>query len=176
MTQSESGSGILVLLETIMHLLLKGLTVPPCGAATALGYITWRSAPTLWVIILLIIPAVILFSYLIYRREKTTASLTVKLLLTALRSAVIIIVLLIIFQPVSVKEKPITKESILPILIDDSLSMGFKDKYTDEKKIEKLKILCADENLSLDLGAEGRPAKAGKTRLRRECRFGQTGK
>ncbi len=110
----------MVLLETIMHLLLKGLTVPPCGAATALGYITWRSAPTLWVIILLIIPAVILFSYLIYRREKTTASLTVKLLLTALRSAVIIIVLLIIFQPVSVKEKPITK----PIIINTGQNLN----------------------------------------------------
>ena len=106
------------------------------------AYINWRFAPPLWITVLIIIPAVVLAAYLLYRREKTAASLPVKLLLAALRSAIIIIVLLIIFQPVAVTEKPVIKEAILPVLIDESLSMGFKDSYTDPVEMDKIKNLC----------------------------------
>lgn len=133
-----------------MHWLLSnifcfygGLLLNKPGSDIVIGQISWRSAPPLWLTILVIIPAVFVFAFWLYKKEKATASFTVKVFLTILRSAVIIIALLVIFQPVIITEKPITKETIIPILIDNSLSMSFKDKYSDQSKINilnKLKI------------------------------------
>ncbi|MDI6733137.1 MAG: hypothetical protein QME51_07680 [Planctomycetota bacterium] len=100
--------------------------------------IVWRSAPETWLLTLIIIPAVVIFSYLIYRKERQSVRFLPKLFLTLLRSAVILIALIILFQPVSILEKPTTKESTLAILIDDSLSMGLKDRHFSSNYIKRL--------------------------------------
>ncbi|MEW6026528.1 MAG: hypothetical protein AB1599_04465 [Planctomycetota bacterium] len=101
-------------------------------------HIVWRSAPDTWLLFLVIIPTVIVFTYLIYRKERTTTSIRSKFFLSALRSAVILIVLLMLFQPAAVLEKPIVRESTLALLIDDSLSMGLKDRYSSEADVKQL--------------------------------------
>jgi len=109
-------------------------------------HIVWRSAPAIWLLILIIIPAVIIFSYIIYRKQKTASSSGIKLLLSLLRSAVIFIALVILFQPVAVIEKSINKEAVLGILVDNSLSMNLKDKFSSESDIRGLNFLCGIEN------------------------------
>jgi uncharacterized membrane protein len=111
-------------------------------------YITWRNLPEMWLLFLVIIPTVLLFSYLIYRKERTSASSSVKLLLSSFRSLVILISLLILFQPVVVTEKPITKESMVVLLVDDSLSMSFKDRYSPSDAKELTNLGISGTNLS----------------------------
>ncbi|MFH1232056.1 MAG: hypothetical protein V1709_11245, partial [Planctomycetota bacterium] len=134
-----------------MHWLLeKLLGIDQTLASEGNWHIVWRSAPAIWLLILIIIPAIILFSYLIYRKQKTTSSPRIKLLLTLLRSAVIFIALLILFQPVAVIEKSINKEAVLGILVDNSLSMNLKDKFSSDADIQNLNSLCAMDNASPD--------------------------
>ncbi|MFH1229863.1 MAG: hypothetical protein V1709_00010 [Planctomycetota bacterium] len=134
-----------------MHWLLeKLLGINPAFISEGDWHIVWRSAPPIWLLILIIIPAVIIFSYIIYRGQKTTSSPRIKLLLTLLRSAVIFITLLILFQPVAVMEKSINKEAVLGILVDNSLSMNLKDKFSSDADILNLNSLCAMDNAGPD--------------------------
>ncbi|MFA5794358.1 MAG: hypothetical protein WC980_04740 [Candidatus Brocadiia bacterium] len=85
--------------------------------------LVFRQAPALWVTVLVIIPAVLLATYLVYRRENTSPLMRLGLLV--LRASLFFILVLIIYQPVLSTEYTFRRESNLPILIDDSLSMGF---------------------------------------------------
>ena len=98
----------------------------------------WRNLPDVWIVMLIIIPAVLLFSFIVYRKESYSVSLPVKLFLTGLRSLAILIVLIILFQPIIIWEKTVERESTLILLIDESLSMGIKDKFPDPKQHQKL--------------------------------------
>lgn len=101
-------------------------------------HIIWRSAPAAWLLWLVIIPAVLLLVYYIYRRERAGVSNRSKFLLSALRAGVIMAALLILFQPAAVLEKPITRESTLALLVDDSFSMNLRDRYLSDSEVRQL--------------------------------------
>ncbi|MBI5778693.1 MAG: hypothetical protein HZA49_04495 [Planctomycetes bacterium] len=124
-------------------LLEKLLGIDKTVSANGDWHIVWRSAPDAWLLFLIIIPAVLLFTYLIYRKERTTTTTRSKFFLSALRSAIILIVLLMLFQPAAVVEKPITRESTLAVLIDDSLSMNLKDRYSVDAEVRQLMRLTS---------------------------------
>jgi len=128
------------------YLLEKLLGIDQTVSASGDWHIVWRSAPAAWLLWLIIIPAVLLFTYFIYRNERSTTSAKNKFFLSALRSAVILIVLMIMFQPTAVVEKPITRESTLALLIDDSLSMNLKDRYSADADVRQLMRLAGGEN------------------------------
>ena len=130
------------------YLFEKLLGIDKTVSASGDWHIVWRSAPDAWLLFLIIIPAILLFTYLIYRQERTTTSTKAKFFLSALRSAVILIVLLMLFQPAAVVEKPITRESTLALLIDDSLSMNLKDRYSVDADVRQLMRLTSVENKS----------------------------
>ena len=133
------------------YLLEKLLGIDKTISASGDWHIIWRSAPAAWLLFLIIIPAVLLFTYFIYRQERSTALTRLKFLLSALRSAVILIVLMILFQPMAVVEKPITRESTLALLIDDSLSMGLKDRYASDADVRQLMRLSAGDDKAKQL-------------------------
>ncbi|MFH1226554.1 MAG: hypothetical protein V1701_01465 [Planctomycetota bacterium] len=85
--------------------------------------VVFRQAPDLWVTVLVIIPAVLAATYLIYRRENT--GYFTRFFLLLLRAALFFILILILYQPVMTADRTFRRETSLPILIDDSLSMGF---------------------------------------------------
>ena len=140
---ASNGVNVLVAIFLMNYLLEKLLGIDQAVSASGDWHIVWRSAPAVWLLFLIIIPAVLLVTYLIYRKERTTTSTRNKFFLSALRSAVILIVLIILFQPVAVVEKPITRESTLALLIDDSLSMGLKDRYSADADVRQLMRLTS---------------------------------
>lgn len=124
-------------------LLWAGPNAASPASAEGEASIVFRQAPPLWVIVLLIIPAIILITYLVYRNEKVSSPL--RYILLFLRGILFFILVLILFQPVLSTEYTFRKESSLPILIDNSLSMGFSatgqakpaDQLTRIKNIER---------------------------------------
>ncbi len=116
--------------------------------------IIWHNLPPLWVVILVIAPIVLIGTYLIYRKESHSVPPTTKILLTLLRCLVIFIILAILFKPVLLIEKAIERESYLIVLIDESLSMSFKDKFTEPTQRTKLGLVTGlyskGENLTAD--------------------------
>ncbi|MBI4711892.1 MAG: hypothetical protein HY762_01095 [Planctomycetes bacterium] len=102
--------------------------------------IIFRQNPPIWVVVLVLIPAILGVTYFIYRKEKSPGY--VKLLLSLLRGGLIFIILLILAQPVLLVEQIIRKESHLAILIDDSLSMGFKED--GKSRIERVNAVFSN--------------------------------
>ena len=147
------------------YLFEKLLGIDKTVSSSGDWHIVWRSAPDAWLLFLIIIPTVLLVTYLIYRKERTTTSTKSKFFLSALRSAVILIVLLMLFQPAAVVEKPITRESTLAVLIDDSLSMNLKDRYTADADVKQLVRLMSATEAPWRFGATGRDSIAKLSRI-----------
>jgi len=94
-------------------------------------------SPENWVIVLIVL-GVILFAAFIYRKETGTASRRYKYFLAFLRTLIILAILFVIFEPVISTEVSEVRNSYVAVLLDDSLSMSFKDIYTDPAKIAQL--------------------------------------
>ena len=94
-------------------------------------------SPENWVIVLIVL-GVILFSALVYRKETGTASARYRYFLAFLRTLIIAAILFIIFEPVISTELSEVRNSYAVVLIDDSLSMSFKDIYSDPAELAKL--------------------------------------
>ncbi|MCE9582127.1 MAG: VWA domain-containing protein [Planctomycetes bacterium] len=120
--------------------------------------IRWQAIPKAWVIVLILIPLVMLIPGYFYKRENKTAGGGARLALSLIRSAIIAVLLLALFQPILYLERELTKESYLVVLVDESLSMQIKDKYTEDQQFEALARVTADASL----GAMGVPTEDDK--------------
>jgi hypothetical protein len=123
-------------MDGIVEFLLgvKGVTLD-AGSQWSLK---WPSAPPLWVILLLIVPAGAAFVYIYYRREGKTASPRARTFMALIRLAVFLVLAAMLFNPVVAVEKHLTRKSFVLILVDDSLSMEFKDRYMNEADRSRL--------------------------------------
>ena len=126
--------------------------------------IRWQAMPKVWVLVLVLLPLVLLIPGIFYRRENKTASGGSRFLLSVIRSALISLLLLALFQPILYLERELTKESYLVVLVDDSLSMKLKDKYTEDAQYEALGKIAG-------LVRNGRLAPADRDRLREMSRL-----
>ncbi|MBI3271811.1 MAG: hypothetical protein HYZ53_22660 [Planctomycetes bacterium] len=100
--------------------------------------IRWASLPEYWVLFLVLLPAVIFGTLFVYKREARSVSRGMKTFLGLLRMALLLLLLAILFQPVLYVDTAVTKETALLVLVDDSLSMTFKDRLTDKEARKKL--------------------------------------
>lgn len=100
--------------------------------------IRWQAMPKAWVIVLVLLPLVMLIPGYFYKRENQTAPGGARLALSIIRSLLISLLLLALFQPILYLERELTKESYLVVLVDESLSMEIKDKYTEDAQFEAL--------------------------------------
>ncbi|MBI5368216.1 MAG: hypothetical protein HZA54_14370 [Planctomycetes bacterium] len=116
---------------------LLGLENVQIGEGADWG-IRWAALPEYWVLFLVIVPAVVLGTVFVYRRESRSVPDGLRALLTGLRIALLALLLAILFQPVLFVETAVTKETAVLMLIDDSLSMTFKDRLIDKDQREKL--------------------------------------
>ena len=92
--------------------------------------LTYRFAeawPAWWVVA----AGLILLAFLVYRRETGTATPRQKIFLGIIRGAALLLLLAMIFRPVRVSELQHTTDSVLVILVDNSLSMEIRDEYRD---------------------------------------------
>lgn len=83
-----------------------------------------------WVILLFAVAAIWLVAWL-YSREKGTATRGRKAALAVLRCLLIGLVLAVLFKPILAVEKSEFKEAYVVVLLDDSLSMRLRDRYSD---------------------------------------------
>ncbi len=100
----------------------------------------WASAPPLWVVLLVIVPLVIGFVYVFYRRESGTASAVSRAAMASLRFIAVMLILSMLFNPVVAVEKHLSRKSFVLLLVDDSLSMEFKDRYFREEDKSRLAL------------------------------------
>ncbi|NUN49590.1 MAG: hypothetical protein HUU15_12250 [Candidatus Brocadiae bacterium] len=100
--------------------------------------IRWQAMPSAWVVVLILLPLVLLLPGYFYRRENKTASGGSRVALSIIRSGLIAILLALLFQPILYLERSLTKESYLVVLVDESVSMTLRDKYTEASQYEAL--------------------------------------
>ena len=74
----------------------------------------------------------------LYRHEAGPASRRARRVLAVLRCLLLSLLILMLFRPVLSIEKSLIKDSYVLLLIDESLSMGIKDRYTEETHREQL--------------------------------------
>ncbi|MBM4034050.1 MAG: hypothetical protein FJ291_20040 [Planctomycetes bacterium] len=109
-----------------------------------------------WVILLFAVGAVWLVAFL-YSREKGTATQRRKVALAVLRCLLIALVAAVLFKPILAVEKSELKEAYVLVLLDDSLSMRLKDRYSDAKvrgalaRVAELDDARLDEQSRADL-------------------------
>lgn len=108
------------------------------ATTTQVEEIRWLQMPPPWVVVLVIVPVVILFASFFYRRENPTGGSGWRWLLGGLRVAVVLSVIFMMFRPVQTKTTYETRDSILLVLIDDSLSMEISDRYSNRETPELL--------------------------------------
>ena len=113
----------------------------------------WLHAPEAWVTMLLIIPGILLAVAWIYRDEGGSLNPWKRALLCLLRIACVIAIVLFLFEPTLTKETIQRENSYVLVLIDDSYSMGIKDRYSDPAFRSRLE------------GVLGRPFGETTTRL-----------
>ncbi|KAF0241181.1 MAG: hypothetical protein FD180_4589 [Planctomycetota bacterium] len=100
--------------------------------------VRWQAMPKAWVLVLVLLPLVLLIPGFFYKRENQTASGGARVTLSIIRSLLISLLLLALFQPILYLERELTKESYIVVLVDESLSMQIKDKYTEASQFEAL--------------------------------------
>ena len=93
-------------------------------------FLDWGALPDLWVIFLVVVPAVLLFAVMIYRRERPTGG-RMKTGMAMIRALVILSVLLFLARPMYRSITYRTKDPLVLVLVDDSLSMQVVDVYSD---------------------------------------------
>ncbi|MBI2920344.1 MAG: hypothetical protein HYY18_04590 [Planctomycetes bacterium] len=126
--------------------------------------IRWQALPKAWVLILILLPLVLLVPGFFYKRENQTAGGGSRFLLSVVRSALIAILLCALFQPILYLERELTKESYLVVLVDESLSMGLKDKYTEDEQYDALAKVAG-------MAPGGRVSPDARERLREMSRL-----
>lgn len=90
----------------------------------------WLGMPEAWIVVLVVM-AVVALTWLIYRRETGIAGPAAKIFLGTVRVLIVLLVLFVLFEPVISTEMSEVRESYVVVLIDESLSMSFKDTYSD---------------------------------------------
>jgi hypothetical protein len=100
--------------------------------------IRWQAMPKAWVLVLVLLPLVLLIPAFFYKKENQTAPGGARVALSIIRSLLISLLLLALFQPILYLERELTKESYIVVLVDESLSMQIKDKYTEAQQFEAL--------------------------------------
>lgn len=113
----------------------------PSGSTTEAASRTifdWGSLPPLWVIFLVILPLVTAFSFWIYSREPTQRSRGFWWLPAGLRTLVILAILVFLARPVNRHITYRTQDPRLLVLVDDSLSMGVVDRYSDREAARRI--------------------------------------
>lgn len=112
----------------------------------------WLGAPPLWVTLLVILPALAWFCSALYRRHVAPGGRARRGLLAGLRLAALVVLLLMLFEPILAVERLVERKSVVAILVDDSLSMSWVDRYRDPAERERLAraagFVAADAPLS----------------------------
>ncbi len=93
----------------------------------------WIYLPAPWVIFLIVVPLVVLLVAAVYRRERLAGNHWARWPLVALRVAVILAILAFLAQPVLRTVTYQTRDPQLIVLVDDSLSMGIVDKFSNRE-------------------------------------------
>ncbi len=115
-------------MNTLLHLL--NIKADPNSSAS----IMFKSIFPLWVIFLVIIPFIILYCYTIYKREKIESKKGITSLLSLLRILAIILVFLFLWEPAIVIKDFYFRKAKFIFLVDNSKSMGIRDKYNQSIK------------------------------------------
>ncbi len=108
--------------------------------STGLSKVTrfkWLGMPEAWIVVFLVL-AIIAIAWIIYKRETGIAGPVAKVFLGMVRVAIILLVLFVLFEPVISTEMSEVRESYVIVLVDESLSMSFKDIYGDMAEISTL--------------------------------------
>jgi hypothetical protein len=115
--------------------------------------------PTGGAALALLVAAVVLSVLLwqLYRRERRNFSRPRRAWLLGLRLLVLGAVAVMLIEPVLVSSRRETVRSHLPVIVDDSESMGFADPYTDESR-------AASVAAALQLRSEGRRSPVDRLR------------
>lgn len=98
----------------------------------------WLSPVASWVFILIILPLVFFFSWSIYRRERMRAHAGLRWTLVGIRTLVLLTVILILGEPVLRTMTFLSRDSVILLLVDDSLSMDIADKYSNRELVGRL--------------------------------------
>lgn len=159
MNQGSEDPGFFM--EVIYFLLgIEGQALDP-NATWNLG---WENAPETWILILLIIPAVLLFGYLIYRYEPDLSTGR-QILLATFRIGAISVLLIMLFQPYLYNEIELTRESNIALMVDNSGSMSFTDRYRNEETISRLTFLTGLREEGEEVTSEMETELEGFSRL-----------
>ena len=108
------------------------------ASESAVEELRWLSGLPGWAYLLIVVPLVVLFARFVYRREKLTGSRSVRWSLTSLRVALLLLVIFMLGDPVLRTTKFLEEDSVVIVLVDDSLSMDISDKYSDRALVGKL--------------------------------------
>ncbi len=98
----------------------------------------WLHAPDLWVLFLLVVPAVAGGVWWIYRSERGTLVPWQRLLLAGIRAALIFAVVTFLCEPILTRENVQTASGHLIVLVDDSFSMGIRDRWPSDDAAQKV--------------------------------------
>ncbi|HIN80979.1 MAG TPA: VWA domain-containing protein, partial [Planctomycetes bacterium] len=102
-----------------------------------------------------LVPALFALVWWIYRGEGGPSGSWPRLVMGTLRFALLLVLVLILFRPTLTRERVQTEDSTILIIVDDSYSMGIKDRFADPGEAASLeKILGApftDETTRLDI-------------------------
>jgi len=94
----------------------------------------WLGMPEAWIVVFLVL-GILAVTWLIYKRETGIAGPVAKFFLGTVRVLIILLVLFVLFEPVISTEISEVRESYVMVLVDESLSMSFKDIYSDTNEI-----------------------------------------
>lgn len=117
---------------------LAGVDETSLPAGAELRFV-WTHAPRSWgLFVLVAVVAALLYLVLwLYRREPGEASLRLRLGLAALRAAALLLLLGVFLGPaLEVTRKRVVEPYVL-LLLDESLSMGIRDRYADETQTRR---------------------------------------
>jgi hypothetical protein len=97
----------------------------------------WLSAPPAWATFLIVL-GVFGFAIVAYLLEHTPAGRGRRALFAALRAAAILGVALVLFEPVETRTREEVRDSFAIVMIDESLSMSFADRFSTREPAERL--------------------------------------
>lgn len=102
----------------------------------------WLGAPEPWVSVLVFMGIIVVTAF-IYWLERGTASRSYKIFLSILRVIVIATALLIYYEPIISTEQIEVRRATTLLLIDESLSMSFKDRYEETELLTGIADMLA---------------------------------
>jgi len=105
---------------------------------TSVEEFRWLNSIPAWVLILVVLPLVVFAVRWVYYRENLRGSPSVRWMLIGLRVAIVLTLILMLGEPVLRTTKFLSQDSVIIVLIDDSLSMDIVDKYSDRELVESL--------------------------------------